>query len=257
MPHDLHYPILKELGLTETEAVIYEVLLEQGPKPAKDLVIPSGLSRGNVYNAVTALVKKGLATEKKGVKTVFEAAPPSSLQTILNQEQNRIRQLATSFESILPQLTSEFRFSTGKPVVRIFEGLDGIKQIYNEMLNDKAPIFALVSADEPDPEMFRWLRGPYATERIKRQIQATAIFGRSNKTDELIEAGQQEFRKAKISPQEYEFKGEINAFGNKVAFISYTKDNLIGAVIDSPAISLTIQSAIRLAFDLLPAQAAA
>lgn len=253
MLHELHYPILKELGLTETEALIYEVLLEQGPKPAKDLVIPSGLSRGNVYNAVTALVKKGLATEKQGVKTIYEAAPPSALQTLLNQEQSRFKQLSTTFQSILPQLSADFRLSTGKPVVRVFEGLDGIKQIYNEILNDKKPIFSLISADEPDKEMFRWLRGYYAKERVKNQIPVVAILSQTNRINDLIKTSATELRQFKITdPNSYQFKGEVNCFGDKIAFISYTSDVLIGAILESISIAQTLQSTIKLAFDLLP-----
>lgn len=70
----VHYPILTSLGLTENEAVLYQLLLELGPKPANELLKPSGLQRGNLYNTLTRLKERSWYRNKL-VKKLFTPPP--------------------------------------------------------------------------------------------------------------------------------------------------------------------------------------
>lgn len=231
MLHELHYPILKELGLTETEAVIYEVLLEQGPKPAKDLVIPSGLSRGNVYNAVTALAKKGLATEKQGQKTIFEAAPPSQLAVLLEREQAKLKQISTSFQSVLPQLSQEFSFSTGKPVIQMFSGFEGAEKAIMDTLESGQEIMTYLDVGAMLPEISK-MNAKYLKRRIDKQINKRIIVEDSPAAQRFFADQNTPFTEVRfIQNFPGGFQTSMQIYANTILYLTMNPDNQISVII--------------------------
>lgn len=231
MLHELHYPILKDLGLTETEAIVYEVLLEQGPKPAKDLVIPSGLSRGNVYNAVTALAKKGLVTEKQGIKTIFEASPPSHLATLLEREQSKLKQINTSFQSVLPQLSQEFSFSTGKPVIQMFSGFEGAEKAIMDTLEPGQEIMTYLDVGAMLPEISK-LNAKYLKQRIEKQINKRIIVEDSPASRQFFATQNTPFTEVKfIKNFPGGFQTSMQIYANTVLYLTMNPDNQISVII--------------------------
>lgn len=121
----LHFPILKEIGLSENEALLYELLVESGPKKASELVEPSGIGRGNVYNVLHDLRAKELVTVREGKFQLYEAKDPSALEPFLERKREELGRIESAFASTVRDLNSHFNLSTGKPAIQIFEGLDG------------------------------------------------------------------------------------------------------------------------------------
>ncbi|MBU4331896.1 helix-turn-helix domain-containing protein [Patescibacteria group bacterium] len=76
---------LKNLGLNQNEAEIYEILLELGPSTLQVLKgKKTDLSRGNIYNTFYSLRNKGLVVElKHKKKTIFQAETPDKLMDLL------------------------------------------------------------------------------------------------------------------------------------------------------------------------------
>ena len=52
--------LLSELGLTENESTVYEMLLRDGPSLAGKITQKTGIHRRNVYDCLERLNKKGL-----------------------------------------------------------------------------------------------------------------------------------------------------------------------------------------------------
>lgn len=253
MAHSLHFPLLRDLGLNETEAVIYELLLTKGPQPAVDLVNPSGLGRGNVYNALTNLIGRGLVEEEKGAKTLYRVINPEQLRTLAKQKKVVAEAVYDQLESILPGLKSSFRLFTHQPTVRVFEGTEGIKDIYKETVRDKQTIFAFVSPDEPEVSVFRWLTTHYVKARVEANIAVKVIVNGGSQAADYIAKNARELREARfIQNKNYPFRGEIDVFGDKVAFIAYKKEELIGVIIESAGIATTLRSVVQLLIDTLP-----
>jgi len=252
---NLQYPILLNLGLNETEAKVYETLLQNGPLSGAKIAETSGIGRGNVYNALQTLKTQHLVTEYEGKIATFEAAPPSVLEKLLNKQKSQVEQIGASFKNILPLLTQAYTTTTNKPIVRIFEGEEGIKQIYLEMLAEGKSIYSIMNPKQPPPGLFKWLRQYYTKNRIQKNISVTAVLNETERTKELIQNSEKELRNYKlVNQQNYSFAGEINVFGSKLAFISYETDKLIGLLIESRDIALTIGSTIKLMHDILPNQ---
>ncbi|MEW5902144.1 MAG: helix-turn-helix domain-containing protein, partial [Acidobacteriota bacterium] len=253
MKHAPHLPILKDLGLSAAEALIYEVLLEEGPSPGAKIAQLSGIGRGNAYNSLASLKDKGLVEEEPGKKTVFRVTDPERLRGLAKARREAAEALWNQLDSVLPGLKESYRIFTKQPTVRVFGGIEGLKDVYRETLREKQPIYALVSPDEPAPEIFRWLTTNYVRERVKLGIEVKAVVNGESKTAEYIAKGKAELREARfVSSAKYPFRGEIDAFGDKTAFIAYKKEELIGVIIESPSIAETLRSAVKLLLDLLP-----
>jgi len=258
MTHEaIHFPILKELGLSETEALIYELLLEEGPTKGSDLARKSAIGRGNVYNTLTSLIGKGLVEETNGKVAVFKALDPERLRILGKQKRVAAEALYEQLESVLPSLKSSHRLFTKQPTVRVFEGVEGLKELYGETLREKKPIFAFVSPDEPTPAILRWLTSTYVKARVDAGIQVKAIVNGESQAASYIAKSQQELREARfIKSDRYPFRGEIDVFGDKVAFIAYKEEELIGVIIESAGIAETLRSAVQIIFDTIPAPSA-
>lgn len=102
MKHTSHLSILKDIGLSETEALTYEVLLEEGPASAAKIAASTGVGRGIAYAALTTLQEKGLIIERKGERTRYAAADPERLRKLADALRKRI-------EAAIPGLRSMYR----------------------------------------------------------------------------------------------------------------------------------------------------
>ena len=169
MAHDIHFPILKKLGLSDGEVLIYELLLEMGRIKARNLIIPSGLGRGNVYNILTQLQAKGLVIPIEGKKTLYEAVDPSSLQKLIDQRMNRMRQTEAEFKEALSQMTSTFNLSTGRPAIQIFEGIEGAKKAIADSLTSKTEILTYLDIHAVTGPLAKANRA-HVKQRIQKQI---------------------------------------------------------------------------------------
>lgn len=246
MTHELHFPILTQLGLNESEALVYEIMLELGPNPATSLIKPSGLGRGNLYNVLTSLKEKGLITEKVGKKTVFTASDPETLRILAKGKLSSMQEILNQLDATMPKLKSNYQLITKKPTFRVFEGIEGIKSIYLETLAQDQPIFALVGPDDPHPELYSWLTKTYTKKRVLAKIHATVIASGDTKAKKYEKESEESLRSVTlIDDNVYPFSGEVDVFGQKIAFISYKSDELIGIIFESPALAETMRSTIK------------
>lgn len=136
----MYEEILQKLGLSANEARIYELLLTKGRVKARDIVEESGLGRGNVYNILTGLVARGLATVTEGKQQIYQAAEPSKLAVLVEEQQRKAERLSSEFKDELPKLLSTFNLTTERPTMRVFEGIEGLEEAISDSLHAKGDI---------------------------------------------------------------------------------------------------------------------
>ncbi len=237
MPHDSHFPILAQIGLNQSEASVYEILLENGPKTAQDLVEPSGLGRGNVYNVLTTLKEKGLVFEIEGKKTVFEAAPPSALSTLFDRERTRVKQLEQAFSGMLGLLDSAYALSTGKPIMRVFEGLEGFERALHDSLEKKQEILTYL-----DPGaikgVFAEINKRYVTKRRTLGIPKRILLPNtpaSHAYAASMSGTHTEIRIARGFTDGFKIAMEI--YGGNISFLTLEEHRAISVVMEDPNIA--------------------
>jgi len=237
MAHEIHYPILAKLGLSESEVLLYELLLESGRSKARDLIEPSGLGRGNVYNVLTQLQTKGLVLPIDGKQTLYEAVDPSSLQKLIDQQMNRMRQTEAEFKEALGQMTSTFNLSTGRPAIQIFEGIEGFEKALNDSLTASTEILTYFDPDAVVGDIAEVNRR-YVKKRRERNISKRIILP-DNKAahDYLAQMGGSHTDVVLAKNFSSGFKTATEIYDNKVVFLTLDQEKIISVILEDSNIA--------------------
>ena len=244
----MNLSILKNIGLLDGEVKIYNTLLEQGELSAGAIIKASGLKRGDCYNKIYALRKKGLIEEfTKNKKKYFRLEHPNKIEEYINTRVQSIEDSKKELDLFLPSIIDKFSFISNKPGIRYFEGIDGIKEAYLDTLDENAKktgIKAIISPADPHPNLYKWLTKFYVQKRIKAGIGAKLIACQSRDAFTFQKLDNKQLRQTVLVPRDkYPFKMEIDIYGgNKVAFISFAKDELVAFIIQSKAVYQTVSS---------------
>ncbi len=243
--------ILKKLGLSNHESKVYLLGLKLGPSLASELAKHSGLGRTLVYHLLGQLKTKGLLSEQgTGNGKRFAMEPPERLSTIVERKQKELEGMAIQ----VSQITKELKFSavfSDVPQIRIYEGLEGIKNfaqetfaIKNMQLKSLVPIAHLT-------QMFdKFFLRYWFLSRNKNNITGKTLFcGAPDKpfsTDQIKRLLQTPYassylHKWKKAPQNMVFNNLIVLFGNKVAIVSSSSKPSV-FVIDSTEFAQTMNT---------------
>lgn len=229
---------LKSIGLTEIEGKIYLSLLELGSANATELSHKSRIHRTNIYDSLNRLIEKGLvAYIEKNNKKIFEAATPEKLKDIIKEKEEEL-------EKSLPDLLSIYHSEKKRNDVKIFEGKQGLKTIFEDFVHEGKEVL-MYGVPSKSVEILKYFLPHYHKERIKKKIPTKAIFNHDTK-DRMSIINDMKYAKAKYLPGKYKSPASTNIYGNKIAIILWSKDPLIIQIE-----SKEIADAYRNYFDLM------
>lgn len=232
---------LQEIGLTKKAAKLYIAGLELGPTNMQQLAKTSKIKRSTIYEILEDLLEQGLFfVTKKGKRSLYIAVEPDNLMLALKSKQKVLSQ-------ILPDLEALKNTNATKPTTRIFEGVQGVKQIYNDMIKKSGKILAFAAPKENIAKtLLDFLQKEWEPQRIRRKIEMQRI--NINNTDNKnytykIKKIPDELEEIYYLPKEnYPFSIGIYVYRKKVALISYGKKEMFGLVLRSPEINLTLKT---------------
>jgi len=222
---------LKQLGLSDKEAIVYEKLSSFGVVQPAALAKPTKLGRTTVYAVLQQLEKKGLVEEKKvDGKINFVVSHPSNLETLIKSREKDIENDKKTLENILPSLVSEYNLVSNKPNVRYFEGSEGLKEVELDALNAKSQVLEFIDAETIGKD-FAKEEEALTKKRRKHGIKAIAIVLDSPLARKVY--GGKKNRNVKyISHDRYPFHAVVMIYDGKVSFIKLRKKNIIGVIIE-------------------------
>ena len=244
-------PFLPTIGLTKNEADVYELLLQLGEVPVWKIQQKAELKRPTLYLTLQNLEKKGLVSKRDFEKKIhFRPEPPTKLLSLAEQHYNELDRAKSDLQSILPQLTSTYIMAVEKPVVTTFEGVEGLKQMYEDTLNEGKTIYSLLQTAEVDAAMYKWLTTSYIRKRIQLKIPAKVIVASGKWSDEYQKKDELELRETVMVPSDtYPIQHELVIYGDKVGFMNYKKgESLLGVLITHPQIAKTMHAFFNLAW---------
>lgn len=243
--------LFKQLGLSDKEADLYNLLLTKGTLSATSIIRLSGLKRATAYKILYELVKKGLVSQSDIKKKIhFTPLPPDNLQRLSDGQIRSFEKARTDLQALLPAMTSAYVQSVEKPIVNVFEGVEGLKQIYQDTMNEGKEILAVLQTSSVDETLFQWLESDYIKARTAAKVRATVIVSSGEWSDEYIKRRSADLTTIRrVNETLHPFAHEIDIYGDKVAFINYKKgDALIGIVIQHPGIAQTMRAMFDLAW---------
>ncbi len=124
---------LKELGLSPSEAAIYQAALASGPSTVVNIAKTAGVKRTTVYSVIEDLMKSGLMTiEMNGFKKLYSPASPDKLENILERRREMLHKM-------LPELSAMYNLKGGESFIKYYAGLPAIKALYNSLIAEMRP----------------------------------------------------------------------------------------------------------------------
>ena len=227
------------------EAKIYITSLEVGAQPASVIAKKTGVKRGNAYNLLERMKDLGFVQEfiQNGVRH-FIGCPPSTLLSMLTDREQEVATQKQKLERIVPLLENIRNPHVVQPKVRYYQGIEGIKEVYNDTLRgNHKTIYAICDWEhlfpaERLPDLHEWM-WKYADRRAAKDIRFLAIANKSPESDEACRRGKKQKRTIKMLKSAY-LPVEFMVYGNKIALMS-TKEDMVGIIIEDMAAAETLR----------------
>jgi HTH-type transcriptional regulator, sugar sensing transcriptional regulator len=212
----MHEELLRELGLSQNEARIYEALLQLGEASVQAISLKSGVHRRNTYDALSKLGEKGLASEVfvKGEKN-FRVTNPARLLELLKEKETRL-------SAALPAMQSTFSVTEEKEEAYLYRGIEGFKNYLQLILEAKETVYSLgAKAFWLDRRLQHFLPR-FQRERKRLGIKFVHIFDAEVKTQkpEIMNFVGKPYR---FLPKQYSSQTAVDIFGPYVVMFVGTR----------------------------------
>ncbi len=239
----IYKDIFTQLGLSENEAIVFEFLLNTGETTAGEIIKTTPLKRGVVYNALADLIDKSLINKinkvprdakSKQVKKIAYFSPnhPQKLKEYLETQEKTLQKAKNTLEANLPALVSAFNLVSGKPGVKYFEGIEGIKKVLEDTLTSRETIMAYSDI----VAIYKYISGinrEYVRKREKLKIKKRGIIIDSPKARKILKNYHPTITENKfIDSKLFPFNSIMQIYDGKVAYITLSDKNMIGVIIE-------------------------
>lgn len=230
---------LVDLGVTDKEAAVYLALLQNGASTADETAKLANLNRSTTYVQIKTLMHLGLAsTFKEGKKTYFAAESPNNLERVLEAKSAELEFRKSQAQMLVPELMNIFTTSGTRPVVRSFEGKEGLASMRNEILDMKDKEFYAATSFSAMLKIFSKKElDAFSKKRAKKGLTSHTIYNYEG-PEEKPEGKQ---RLLQVSEKEFPFSADVYVYDNKVAFAA-TTGQVVGVIVESASIAQTMRT---------------
>jgi len=229
---------LIQAGLTEKQAKVYFACLELGNSGVPEIGKRAGIKRTTAYGILDELINLGLVgSSNKGRVKRFKAQKPDSILALLEKRKK-------SFEKVAPELMEIFSKHKLKPSIQFFEGIEGVKRIYEDTLGTKEKeILQIVKVKDFISFPSKDYSKKYIENRVKRGVSVKAIHPKSGDIYDNIYGTKSEkfLRQVRYLPPSMFYASMIMIYDDKVSMIS-TKEENFGFIIESKEFSNTLRA---------------
>lgn len=233
---------MQKVGLTESQAKGYLALVENGKMSPAQLASNIGETRTNAYAIADKLVALGLVSRTDAPKVVYRPNHPSALEALAE----RRRRIVTKNEEVLKQnispLIDLFYAATQTPGSRTLQGIDGIKEVYSDVLRDGHDVYVLRTRSDT-PSLGAQFFADFHAKRVELGINSYIMTPKG--LDIILPEDDEKmlFHRVILPESAYNAPVEVSVYGDKVAFIAFTETQM-ATIIQSPAIAEALRQVI-------------
>lgn len=230
---------LESLGLNKREAQTYLAGLELGPTSILEISRKTKQNRALLYQTIDGLMEKKLmVVTTHGKRKLFVAEPPKILNDLL-------RDKLALLDTILPELVGLDRKGGIKPVIKFYEGLEGIKDVYRPSAYSKdKKIISFIGVEQlnsTSKALLNFWESEYAPLRKKNGVFADVIVPDTPEGLEFKKKDETFYRKTKLVPaSSYNFENEIMIYEDFILIFVYSTKEQFAISIQSPAIAKSL-----------------
>ena len=242
--------LLEQIGLSPEQAKVYLSLVSSGTLSARKIALESRVNRSLVYKILKQLIEFGLVTEQAdpGKVSTFTALHPSKLHSIVKKKEEDLKLADQALHEAVSTLGAQFNLMCGKPTVRFYEGLDGLKILNKDILHTKSDIKLVRSPlDNNGEEVIPvWAKNREALREAGLKIKLIVPIKNTPSTITKAEDEKYHTERRRVPREELNNPAQVIIYGNKVALTSYG-DCMITTIIEDQNIRKTFD----MLFDVL------
>ena len=234
---------LKSIGFSGNEAKVYLALLQLGETTVQPISRKVNLTRPYCYDVLADLVEKGFASfvERRGRRR-YSATQPKIIRKILLEKVKEI-------DPILPELEGMYQQAPARPKVRYFEGKEGIRAIYEEMIQEAKELAIFGSGQEWAENFEEWLEH---TETIaKKKIRIRDLAKKMPESKEWAKYYKAPLQELRYIKDEWNFPSDQFVWGNKVAMLCQG-GGMHGIVIESREMAQSMLTVFEVLWAMSP-----
>lgn len=238
--------LLVDMEIPRNEALTYAALHSLESVSIRKVAAATGINRGTTYEALKSLVGRGLVSVRRnGPREYYTAESPEKVYTIIRDRRRELLEVSKAAKDIIPILMAQKTTPQSGPLVRYYEGDDGVVTILRDVLQEcrlmTEPHYHAYSSAPLRKYLYR--KFPRFTEtRIAEGIHVKVIA--VGEGGEVAAAAERKW----LSADYADISSYTLIYGNKLAVISISDDNTPYGVVIEDAGTASMQ---RLLFEQL------
>jgi sugar-specific transcriptional regulator TrmB len=220
--------ILQKAGFTQNEVKAYLTLLKIGRSTSYDIVKEAKVSSGKIYETLDRLIEKGIVSYiiMRG-KKYFEASEPERLLDFMKKRELETHEETQEISKIIPVLKAKNKFVEKTTKAEIYEGISGIKSIYELMLTElkSGETILILGASKEAGEKLDIYFDNFNRRRIEKNISLKIILNFAHPREKKLKSIKK--TQIKVFSKDITTAAWINIFGNYVATFNLAEEPVV------------------------------
>ncbi|MEK6927528.1 MAG: helix-turn-helix domain-containing protein [Nanoarchaeota archaeon] len=231
---------LVEYGLNEKEAKVYLALLELGMSTANEIAEKADLVRTTTYDVLKGLREKGIVGKVIKNKIIyFEAAEPEKLIQLTEEKGRKIKKIISQLKGLRGKKKELLE-------VELFEGKEGIKTVYQDILNERKQLLAF-SNTHFIYNVLPFYVPHFVNQRVKKKIFIKLLTEKTKESLSLMKGRDKfEMRETRFVEEMKDIPITEYIYGDNIAVLGTDIKNPMGLIIRNKDFA----KAQKLLFDL-------
>lgn len=228
--------LLNVIGISDDAGRVYLACLKLGSASVVELSKQVNIPRATVYLLLNELKMYNLISETVvGKRKRIVAENPQNLIDIARGQKQKLSATIDELEQNMTQIMSLYSSKVDKPKIKLYEGVEGVKQIYEDTLNYSEILVQCFTQDGIK------LMGGYLDKYFKR-LKRREIITREIVSDSPLDREYQRTmatsrNKIVCMPVKYGTNTDFMVYGDNVSMITYRGGQPVGVVISDPEIA--------------------
>lgn len=246
--------ILKKAGLNEGQAKVYYALLTNGEMTPAQMAEKAKETRENCYLIAKKLEEMELIQKTSAKKATYRVLNPSNLEILAEKRRKIVQKNEKLLKDNISNLLNIFYANNEMPGSRSLEGLDGIKEVYQDMLRVGKDVYLLrTKADDAlggDYVAGSFLK-KYRDSLVNSEIQTYALTPYSKTALDYVKNGRDRkihLHRTWMPADAYTAPVAVQVYGDKASFIAFGEMPM-ATIITSPLIAEAVRQMIKIMID--------
>lgn len=222
--------VLKQLGYPENQVKIYLAALKMGETTIVGIAEQVGMPRTTVTEIVNEMHRHGLMNYyTKRNRKYWVAENPEKLMIVWQER-------GAALKNILPSLQAlRYEAGNGKPNVKCYVGTEEVKNIFDDIIETKHHIMALISWDDIAQFFGVDFMNFFIERRYTHFLKIRLITPKTELAMKLKRRDSKEMRQTKFLPEHIALRRVSNfIYDSKVATISLNRKEPTGIIVEDP-----------------------